>query len=91
MFYYTDQTEPKKWITGLSDLIRREQIELATYEILELEKQAKELFNIMEQLNDALRKLSKLVSPAEYQKQKRINSYRAIRGIIGAGKSRDSR
>lgn len=62
MFYYTDQTEPKKWITGLSDLIRREQIELATYKILELEKekQAKELFNIMEQLNDALRKLSKL-------------------------------
>lgn len=44
----------------MSDLIRREQIELATYEILELEKQAKELFNIMEQLNDALRKLSKL-------------------------------
>ena len=60
MFYYTDQTEPKKWITGLSDLIRREQIELATYEILELEKQAKELFNLMEQLNDALRKLSKI-------------------------------
>ena len=64
VFYYTDHSEPKVLIAELSDLMPRVQSELAAYDIPELEKEKetkeKELSDILEQLNDVLRKLSEL-------------------------------